>query len=149
PTPFRLFHSWLEMEGFHNLVVETWNNDVKEGAFIASIFYRKQGLATDVNLRESIRIVDDLNRLENADLAQKARIKWASEGDENTSFFHAMLKKNHHQLSIKCILNEGEWIKNPAIIKNIFVDHFRNRFHQSSEPTPYFDVDMPNPISCE
>ncbi|GJY20836.1 putative RNA-directed DNA polymerase, eukaryota, reverse transcriptase zinc-binding domain protein [Tanacetum coccineum] len=142
PTPFRLFHSWLEME------------DKKEHlSHLSSIENMiDQGLDTDVDLlnrRESIRIMDDLNWLENADLAQKARIKWASEGDENTSFFHAMLKKNHHQLAIKGILNEGEWIKNPAIIKNIFVDHFRNRFHQSSEPTPYFNVDMPNPISYD
>ncbi|GJZ24777.1 RNA-directed DNA polymerase, eukaryota, partial [Tanacetum coccineum] len=190
PTPFRFFHSWLEMEGFHNLVVETWNNDGIVDANGLISFKKKlqhlklvirewivtkrldssktkkehlsrlssidnmidQGLATDVDLLnrcESIRIVDDLNRLENDNLAQKAGINWASEGDENTSFFHAMLKKNRRQLAIKGILNEGEWIENPAIIKNIFVEHFRNRFHQSSEPTPYFDVDMPNPISYE
>ncbi|GJW89550.1 RNA-directed DNA polymerase, eukaryota [Tanacetum coccineum] len=27
PTPFRFFHSWLEMDGFHDLVTDTWNND--------------------------------------------------------------------------------------------------------------------------
>ena len=27
PTPFRFFHSWLELEGFHELVVNTWTND--------------------------------------------------------------------------------------------------------------------------
>ncbi|GKE02516.1 putative RNA-directed DNA polymerase, eukaryota, reverse transcriptase zinc-binding domain protein [Tanacetum coccineum] len=27
PTLFRFFNSWMEMEGFHKLVVETWNND--------------------------------------------------------------------------------------------------------------------------
>ncbi|GJR27550.1 RNA-directed DNA polymerase, eukaryota [Tanacetum coccineum] len=26
-TPFRFFHSWLELEGFHDLVTDTWNND--------------------------------------------------------------------------------------------------------------------------
>ncbi|GKF92314.1 hypothetical protein Tco_0279033 [Tanacetum coccineum] len=27
PTPFRFFHSWLEMDGFHDLVAQTLNND--------------------------------------------------------------------------------------------------------------------------
>nr|GFD16456.1 RNA-directed DNA polymerase, eukaryota, reverse transcriptase zinc-binding domain protein [Tanacetum cinerariifolium] len=27
PTPFRLFHSWLDLDGFHSLVWETWIND--------------------------------------------------------------------------------------------------------------------------
>ncbi|GJV89443.1 hypothetical protein Tco_1533381 [Tanacetum coccineum] len=27
PTPFCFFHSWLEMEDFHDLVTDTWNND--------------------------------------------------------------------------------------------------------------------------
>ncbi|GKC32056.1 hypothetical protein Tco_1039350, partial [Tanacetum coccineum] len=27
PTPFRFFHSWLDMEGFRELVADTWNND--------------------------------------------------------------------------------------------------------------------------
>ncbi|GJS65283.1 putative RNA-directed DNA polymerase, eukaryota, reverse transcriptase zinc-binding domain protein [Tanacetum coccineum] len=27
PTPFWFFHSWLELDGFHNLVIDTWNND--------------------------------------------------------------------------------------------------------------------------
>ncbi|GKF13137.1 RNA-directed DNA polymerase, eukaryota, reverse transcriptase zinc-binding domain protein, partial [Tanacetum coccineum] len=27
PTPFCFFHSWLEMDGFQNLVIDTWKND--------------------------------------------------------------------------------------------------------------------------
>lgn len=27
PTPFRFFNSWLDMEGFNELVAETWQND--------------------------------------------------------------------------------------------------------------------------
>ncbi|GKC85761.1 putative RNA-directed DNA polymerase, eukaryota, reverse transcriptase zinc-binding domain protein [Tanacetum coccineum] len=89
-----------------------------------------RGRATDLDLlnrRDSIRLLGDLDRIEATDLAQKARIKSALEGDENSSFFHATLKKNRHQLAIKNILNEGEWIENPDNIKTVFVDHFRNR----------------------
>ena len=27
PTPFRFFHSWLDIEGFHDMVIQTWKND--------------------------------------------------------------------------------------------------------------------------
>ncbi|GJU22530.1 RNA-directed DNA polymerase, eukaryota [Tanacetum coccineum] len=89
-----------------------------------------QGNANDLDLLNrlvSIRILRDLNRLEASDLAQKARIKWVMEGDENTSFFHATLKKNHRQLAIKGILNDGEWIEYPDSVKVVFREHFRNR----------------------
>ncbi|GJX71225.1 putative RNA-directed DNA polymerase, eukaryota, reverse transcriptase zinc-binding domain protein [Tanacetum coccineum] len=153
---------WRKMEGFHNLVVDTWNNDgIVEANGLVS-FKKKlqhlkhvlidQGKATDLDLlnrRDSIRLLGDLDRIEATDLAQKARIKWALEGDENSNFFHATLKKNRRQLAIKGILNEGEWIENPDNIKTLFVDHFRNRFQQTCETPSSFDVDMPNHISCD
>lgn len=172
PTPFRFFNSWLEMDGFHKLVVDTWTNDgiVEANGLISfkkklqylkgaihewiaikrldSSMLKKEhlsrlssidvkidhGNATDLdflNRRESSRILGDLDRIEASDLAQKARIKYALEGDENLSFFHATLKKSRRHLAIKGILNDGEWIENPDIIKTIFVDHFRERFHHS------------------
>ncbi|GKE05376.1 hypothetical protein Tco_1397394 [Tanacetum coccineum] len=80
PTPFRFFHSWLETEGFQDLVVNTWTND---------------------------GIANDNDRVEAKDLAQKDRIKWALEGDENTRFFHGTLKKKRRQLAIKA--NVTSW----------------------------------------
>nr|GEZ01740.1 RNA-directed DNA polymerase, eukaryota, reverse transcriptase zinc-binding domain protein [Tanacetum cinerariifolium] len=70
------------------------------------------GNATDLeflNRRESSRILGDLDRITVSDLAQKARIKWASEGDENSSFFHATLKKCRRHLAIK-VIKESSWI---------------------------------------
>lgn len=162
PPPFRFFHPWPEMDGFHNLVVETWNNDgiadtnglisfkkklqhlkrvIREWIVIKRLDSSKlkkehlsrllsidnmidQGLVTSLDLfnrHEPTRILGDLNRLEEGDHAKKARIKWALEGDENTSFFHAMIKKNSHQLAIKGILNEGEWIKIHKLSKMFFL----------------------------
>ncbi|GJS35629.1 RNA-directed DNA polymerase, eukaryota, reverse transcriptase zinc-binding domain protein [Tanacetum coccineum] len=40
------------------------------------------------NHRDSLTFLGVLDRIEAKDLAQKAKIKWALEGDENTSFFH-------------------------------------------------------------
>ncbi|GJU07833.1 RNA-directed DNA polymerase, eukaryota, reverse transcriptase zinc-binding domain protein [Tanacetum coccineum] len=68
-----------------------------------------------INRRDSIKILDDIHRMEAKDLAQKAKVKWAIEGEENTSFFHGMLKKKRRQLAIKGILKNGEWIEDPAM----------------------------------
>ncbi|GJW48597.1 putative RNA-directed DNA polymerase, eukaryota, reverse transcriptase zinc-binding domain protein [Tanacetum coccineum] len=79
-------------------------------------------------------------------LAQKAKLKWALEGDENSSFFHSTLKKKRRHLAIKGILKNGEWIKDPNLVKADFLDHFRTRFKLVSGISP-LDADMFNPLS--
>ncbi|GJZ83465.1 RNA-directed DNA polymerase, eukaryota, reverse transcriptase zinc-binding domain protein [Tanacetum coccineum] len=154
PTPFRFFHSTLEIDGFQDLVVHTWNHDgIIESIGFISFKKKLQNLkrvirdwvsskrADDTKLkrehqtrltiidakidqgcvsaedfsirRESMRFLDDLQSMENKDLAQKAKIKWAIEGDENSSFFHGMLKKKQRQIAIKGILKDGDWIEDP------------------------------------
>ncbi|GKD48581.1 putative RNA-directed DNA polymerase, eukaryota, reverse transcriptase zinc-binding domain protein [Tanacetum coccineum] len=81
------------------------------------------------------------------DLTQKAKVKWALKGDENTSFFHGSLNKKRHQLSIRGILKNGEWIESPAVVKAEFLEHFRNRFQQPTCTPPTLDSDMFNSLS--
>ncbi|GJS38525.1 RNA-directed DNA polymerase, eukaryota, reverse transcriptase zinc-binding domain protein [Tanacetum coccineum] len=100
PTLFRFFHSWMKMEGFQNLVVETWNNEAIVNAN-GLRDHKKRLSSIDVkidhgndseedfkNRRDSLTFLGVLDRMVARDLAQKAKIKWALEGDENTSFFH-------------------------------------------------------------
>ncbi|GKC92973.1 RNA-directed DNA polymerase, eukaryota, partial [Tanacetum coccineum] len=121
PTPFRFFHSWLEIDGFHNLVIDTWKHDESNKlkndhqSRIFSIDVKvDQGCATEedfTNCRESLKFLVDINRREASELSQKAKIKWALEGDENSSFFHGSLKKRRRQLAITSILKNGDWIE--------------------------------------
>ena len=76
----------------------------------------------------SLKILGDIDRKEACDIAQKAKIKWAIEGDENTSFFHGTFKKKRRQSAIKGILNNGVWIDEPGEVKSEFFSHFRNSF---------------------
>nr|GEV11083.1 RNA-directed DNA polymerase, eukaryota [Tanacetum cinerariifolium] len=58
--------------------------------------------SNDLTLRiSSLKILGDIERKEASDLAQKAKVKWALEGDENTSFFHGSLKKKWRESAIK------------------------------------------------
>ncbi|GJV50233.1 hypothetical protein Tco_1440445, partial [Tanacetum coccineum] len=68
-----------------------------------------QGCASEedvINRRDSRKIMGDIDHLEAKDIAQKTKIKWAFEGDENTSFFYGTLKKKRRQLAIKGILKK-------------------------------------------
>ncbi|GJZ61272.1 RNA-directed DNA polymerase, eukaryota [Tanacetum coccineum] len=42
----------------------------------------------------------DLNKSSMLDMAQKAKIRWAIEGDENSKFFHGIINKKRSQLAI-------------------------------------------------
>nr|GEX03168.1 RNA-directed DNA polymerase, eukaryota [Tanacetum cinerariifolium] len=117
PTPFRFFHSWLEMDGFKDLVADSWKNDgVMEANESAKIKKEHQdtlltidhlidhGIVSEDNLsrrRDAIRVLNDVDKLDSIDIAQKARVRWALEGDENTSFFHGVVKKGGDNLLLK------------------------------------------------
>ncbi|GKB37721.1 RNA-directed DNA polymerase, eukaryota, reverse transcriptase zinc-binding domain protein, partial [Tanacetum coccineum] len=126
PTPFRFFHSLLELEGYHNLSASL-NLKKDRTSRLASIDVKiDQGCATELdflNRCESTRILGDIHRLEANDITQKARIKWAFEGDEISSFFHATLKKKASSASNK------------------------RRFHNSNGCPPSFVGDMPNVLT--
>nr|GEY88882.1 putative RNA-directed DNA polymerase, eukaryota, reverse transcriptase zinc-binding domain protein [Tanacetum cinerariifolium] len=175
PTPFRFFNSWLETDGFRDLVVSTWKCDgiVDSNAF--NLFKKKlqnlkkvirewnisrkadlyavkkehqhclslihsridQGCASEedfLSRRESLTILGKLDYLEAKDLAQKAKVRWACERDENSSFFHGTFKKKRRQLAIKGVLKDGVWIEDPGVVKEEFFLHFLNRFKKPSCP---------------
>ncbi|XP_071704285.1 uncharacterized protein [Rutidosis leptorrhynchoides] len=61
-------------------------------------------------------------------LKQKARIKWATEGDENSKYFHSCTKRRQNKNNILEINTNGLWIENPQHIKEEAFKHFSNRF---------------------
>ncbi|GKF53766.1 hypothetical protein Tco_0160676, partial [Tanacetum coccineum] len=90
-----------------------------------------QGIATSHDLNDrvsSLKNLNDIDKKEASDVAQKAKVKWSIEGDENTSFFHGVLKKKRRQISIKGVFKSGDWIEEPGEVKAKFYDHFSNRF---------------------
>ncbi|XP_071704573.1 uncharacterized protein [Rutidosis leptorrhynchoides] len=47
-------------------------------------------------------------------LKQKARIKWAIDGDENSRLFHSSIKRRNNSSNIRGLYINGEWQENPV-----------------------------------
>ncbi|GJR41583.1 hypothetical protein Tco_1309686 [Tanacetum coccineum] len=75
--------------------------------------------------------------------SQKANIKWAIEGDENSKYYYGVLNKKRNQHSIRGVLVEGDWVENPNIVKNEFLNHFKNRFDRPNHETEMPKICLP------
>ncbi|GKB34375.1 hypothetical protein Tco_0879317 [Tanacetum coccineum] len=60
-----------------------------------------------------------LNASASLDMAQKAKICWPIEGDENSKYFHGIINKKRSQLAIHGVLVEGDWIDEPSNIDDL------------------------------
>ncbi|GJV20320.1 RNA-directed DNA polymerase, eukaryota, reverse transcriptase zinc-binding domain protein, partial [Tanacetum coccineum] len=168
PHPFRLFHSWMELEGFDKLVKDSWEMPVA-GELNAMIIFKKklQSLKNNIkhwnNLRRQtskahkyqlrcevediqtrvedgstsiddiqkrvhlIKQIREIEHVENLDLAQKAKVKWAIEGYKNSSYFHSSINRKRRQAAIRGVIKDGVWMAEPNDIKAEFKDHFQSQ----------------------
>ncbi|GJX11787.1 RNA-directed DNA polymerase, eukaryota [Tanacetum coccineum] len=78
---------------------------------------------------------------------QKSKIKWAIEGDENSKYYHGILNKKRNQLSIRGVLVEGDWVENPNMVKNEFLNHFKNRFDRPKSVRPMLNMEFPHHLN--
>ncbi|GKA00995.1 RNA-directed DNA polymerase, eukaryota, reverse transcriptase zinc-binding domain protein [Tanacetum coccineum] len=110
------------------------------------------GQGNDELNKSRLEIIQQLQNLDNLDameMAQKAKIKWAVEGDENTGFFHGIINKRRNVQNIRGVMAEGNWIDNPVNVKKEFFDHFANRFRKPGKSTASLLAYFPNQISFE
>nr|GFC18866.1 RNA-directed DNA polymerase, eukaryota [Tanacetum cinerariifolium] len=99
------------------------------------------------NRMEVCNSIQDLDKLHNMEVAQKAKIKWTVEGDENSKFFHGILNKKRAQLAIRGVMKDGVWEENPEVIKMEFLNHFRTRFEQPTHQRPMINMEFPNHLN--
>nr|GEY25499.1 RNA-directed DNA polymerase, eukaryota [Tanacetum cinerariifolium] len=75
-------------------------------------------------------VINDLHnvdKLNSVEMAQKAKIRWAIEEDENSSYFHGLINKKRSIVNIRGIMEEGRWINDPKNVKMEFYSHFSQR----------------------
>ncbi|GKD71579.1 hypothetical protein Tco_1325669, partial [Tanacetum coccineum] len=72
--------------------------------------------------------IGDIERDLEADAYQKAKIKWGIEANENTKFFHGIVKKKRRDLAINGVMKNGTWFSDPGDIKDMFREFFVEKF---------------------
>nr|GEV12242.1 RNA-directed DNA polymerase, eukaryota [Tanacetum cinerariifolium] len=108
-----------------------------------------KGESTSAMLDESLSIINDLTSLENnvsLELPQKAKIKWAIKGDENSKFFHGIINKHRNNLAVHGIIADGESIEEPNAV--IF-SHYRDLFDRLCKSRLTLDMEFPNKLSAD
>nr|GEV87789.1 RNA-directed DNA polymerase, eukaryota [Tanacetum cinerariifolium] len=64
-----------------------------------------------------LKELSDINFID-SEAAQKSKVRWAIEVDENTKFFYGILNGKRSQLAILGILVDGEWIVDSLAMKS-------------------------------
>ncbi|GKB20118.1 RNA-directed DNA polymerase, eukaryota [Tanacetum coccineum] len=109
---------------------------------------RGEGNSDILNKRmNAFKSLQDLDKLDSLEMAQKSKIKWAIEGDENSKYFHGVLNKKRNQLAIRGVLVEGRWIEDPILVKSEFFSHFACRFDKPPRDRLHIEMDFPNALT--
>ncbi|GKA38197.1 RNA-directed DNA polymerase, eukaryota [Tanacetum coccineum] len=96
---------------------------------------------------EVVKSIQEVDKLCAMEASQKAKIKWAIEGGENSKYYHGILNKKRNQLSIRGVLVEGDWVENPNMVKNEFLNHFKNRFDRPKSVRPMLNMEFPHHLN--
>nr|GEX84744.1 RNA-directed DNA polymerase, eukaryota [Tanacetum cinerariifolium] len=138
--PFRVFQSWFLKFGFDDMVEQAWSSmNINDSNHLIRFKKKLQSLkarikewnmqqksVTEVEMR-----IQDINSHDQKDYIQKAKVKWAVEGDENSNFFHEVINKKRSSMTIRGIFIDAEWVSNPAKVKAMFKSQFASRFRQN------------------
>ncbi|GKA65245.1 RNA-directed DNA polymerase, eukaryota, reverse transcriptase zinc-binding domain protein [Tanacetum coccineum] len=142
--------------------IREWNKGKIKSAKNRKIRFKEELPALDVTIDKGegnaevvkqrmdvIKSLQDMENLQSLETAQKAKIKWAIEGDENSRYYHGVLNKKRNQLNIRGILVEGIWTDNPCMVKREFLQHFKKMFDKPNDNRIHLDMNYPKMLSSD
>lgn len=89
----------------------------------------------------------ELEHRRNMDLRQKAKIRWAIDGDEDSRFFHGIINSNLSKNRINGLLIGGNWSTNPMAIKNEIFFFFKEKFAEKMRSRPSLSCNFNKTLS--
>ncbi|GJS24726.1 RNA-directed DNA polymerase, eukaryota [Tanacetum coccineum] len=146
-TPFRLFHSWFDFQGFDDMITQTWNSiNLNDSNAMIQLGANDDLLSVRSEL---LKQYHDIHSVETRESIQKAKIKWAVEGDENSKFFHGMINRKRANLAVKGVMIDGEWVDDPSKVKDEFRDYFASRFCDPGIRHGVINFNFPNRLNID
>nr|GEW57713.1 hypothetical protein [Tanacetum cinerariifolium] len=122
PIPCKLYHSWLSNESFELLVllkhkIKSWvhQNRILDNAKRKDVVKNLESIDKQIDQhgglkdlltsrRDLWKKLTDIDVNNGKDLAQKAKVKWAIEGDESSKFFHGIVNKKGNKWLLEAFL---------------------------------------------
>nr|GEX04621.1 putative RNA-directed DNA polymerase, eukaryota, reverse transcriptase zinc-binding domain protein [Tanacetum cinerariifolium] len=143
-------------------VIRTWNQNRNKGinveitklktklGEIDKLLYQGQGSSDVLKRRlELMKDLDEKKKLENLDNAQKAKVKWLIEGDENSKFFHGIINKKRANLAIRGMIINGERVIDPTRVKEECRKHFSHRILIPPDLRCMINFPFPNQLNAD
>ncbi|XP_071709064.1 uncharacterized protein [Rutidosis leptorrhynchoides] len=129
-TYFKIFDSWFSRPDFESTEAKRLKELKDKIIELDAIIDSGNASSNEVNLRNSLAFEkDDISKMFDLDMLQKASVKWDVEGDENSNFFHCSLKHKRRCQQIQGVLVDGVWYNDPNVIKSKFFDHFEAKIN--------------------
>ncbi|XP_071727068.1 uncharacterized protein [Rutidosis leptorrhynchoides] len=145
PKPFKVFDEWFNYEevdkstskfGGLDREIDDLNKEVLEWELKAeanNITNSEREKWLDCRRRWGEKTKTKANMLK-----QKARLKWTLEGDENTKFFHAMIRRKNTKCNFRGLNINGAWVEDPTMLKDSIFKRFSCIFTSNPRPRPSF-----------
>ncbi|GKF18079.1 hypothetical protein Tco_0062997, partial [Tanacetum coccineum] len=87
--------------------------------------------------------------MEDMDFVQKAKVRWAIEGDENSKYFHGIINKKRSNLAICGVFVDGTWRTDPILVKKAFKDHYEAHFNKPTKARLKLSFSFLNRLSTD
>ncbi|GKV25846.1 hypothetical protein SLEP1_g35229 [Rubroshorea leprosula] len=119
--PFKFFNFWTKNRRFLDVVKETWSSVEVQGCYMFQLCKKLKALKAPLrklnkecygNLPEKLqqeeqaKKVTKLSLAEEVYLKQKSRVQWLKEGDQNTTYFHKVMKVRRSRNMIREIYSD-------------------------------------------
>ncbi|GJV10993.1 hypothetical protein Tco_1352534 [Tanacetum coccineum] len=118
------------------IIIKEWTKNAKKCSY-------KKKSSIQSKLSDIDKIIDQ------GGMAQKAKVRWAIEGDENTKYFHGILNNKRSQLAIRGVFVNGDWIVEPNDVKSKFLKHFSSQFDRPDTHRICLADEFNNQLSLE
>nr|KAJ0225541.1 hypothetical protein LSAT_V11C100042220 [Lactuca sativa] len=103
--------------------IHLWKSSYLSGTHVKKMSYRKRVILQQLKEIEKIKITN---------VAQKEKVKWGIEADENTKFFHGVINKKRSQLAISGIKEEGESLIVLSLTEEVKIFKLLNGTHKEA-----------------
>nr|GEZ16607.1 RNA-directed DNA polymerase, eukaryota [Tanacetum cinerariifolium]GEZ18937.1 RNA-directed DNA polymerase, eukaryota [Tanacetum cinerariifolium] len=143
-----VFNSFITSSGLIDVQLE---GDLKSKLSDINKELDQGGVNDDLLLSrmDAMKQLQDVKSSKTNYFMQKAKVRWAIEGDENYKFFHGIINRKRGNLSVKGIMVDGEWVDEPSRVKDEFRIHFAARFQDPGNSRGRLNFNFPNRLNLE